>query len=45
MPPSFQPYTPSEVARLRATRLTDIKQVRAKLVSEMVAMKIRLPEK
>jgi mono/diheme cytochrome c family protein len=41
----FQPYTADEVASVRATRLTDIKQVRAKLVSEMVEMKIRPPEK
>ena len=45
MPPDFQPYTADEVARVRATRLTDIKQARAKLVSEMVATKIRPPEK
>lgn len=41
----FQPYTADEVASVRATRLTDIKQVRAKLVSEMVELKIRPPEK
>ena len=44
-PADFQPYTRDEVAQIRAVRLTDIKQTRAKLVSEMVAMKIRPPEK
>lgn len=41
----FQPYTADEVASVRATRLSDIKQVRAKLVSEMVELNIRPSEK
>ena len=45
MPADFRPYTPDEVAKTRATRLMDIKTARAKLVSEMVAIKIRPPEK
>lgn len=45
MPAGFRPYTRDEVARTRTTRLMDIKQARAKLVAEMVSMKIRPPEK
>ncbi|HKN14824.1 MAG TPA: cytochrome c [Candidatus Binatus sp.] len=45
IPAGFRPYTLDEVAKSRATRLMDIKQTRAKLVSEMVAMKIRRAEK
>jgi Cytochrome c len=45
IPPDFRPYTGDEVAKCRATRLMDIKQARAKLMSEMVAMKIRPPQK
>jgi Cytochrome c len=45
VPPSFQPYTSDEVGKIRSIRLTDIRQARAKLISEMVAMKIRPPEK
>lgn len=41
----FQPYTGDEIAKTRAVRLMDIKGARAKLVSEMAAMKIRPAEK
>jgi len=45
VPADFRPYTRDEVAKTRATRLMNIKDARAKLVTEMVAMKIRPPEK
>ena len=45
LPADFKPYTAGEIARARTTHLMDIKTARANLVSEMVAMKIRPPEK
>jgi mono/diheme cytochrome c family protein len=44
MPPDFRPYTDAEIAQFRSTRMLDIKKVRAELVSQMVAEKIRPPE-
>jgi mono/diheme cytochrome c family protein len=41
----FAPYTREEVAKIRATRLMDLKQARSSLMSEMAAMKIRPAEK
>ncbi len=45
LPHDFRPYTRDEISKTRATRLMDIKDARAKLVSEMAAMKIRPVEK
>jgi hypothetical protein len=45
VPSGFQPYTRDEIAKYRTTRLMDIKDARAKLVSEMAAMKIRPAER
>ncbi|MGA7869476.1 MAG: cytochrome c [Candidatus Binatus sp.] len=45
IPAGFRPYTREEVAKTRATRLTEIKEVRLRLVNEMVAMKVRPAEK
>jgi mono/diheme cytochrome c family protein len=45
LPASFQPYTRDEIAKTRAIRLMDIKGARAKLVSEMAAMKVRPADK
>lgn len=42
--PGFRPYTRDEVAKTRTTHLMDINGARAKLISEMVAMKIRAAE-
>jgi mono/diheme cytochrome c family protein len=41
IPADFRAYTSDEIAKYRRTRLMDIKKTRARLVSEMVEMKIR----
>ena len=41
IPADFRAYTSDEIAKYRTTHLLNIKDTRAKLVSEMVEMKIR----
>lgn len=45
LPADFKPYGAEEIAKVRTTHMLDIKTARANLVTEMVAMKIREPEK
>jgi mono/diheme cytochrome c family protein len=45
VPHDFRPYTASEVANSRKTRLMDIRKARAELIDKMIAMKIRESEK
>ena len=45
MPADFQPYTADEIGQARTHHLMDIKKARAELVAEMVAQRIRQPEK
>ncbi len=45
LPADFKPYTADEIAKARTTHLLDIKKARAKLLTQMVAAKIRESEK